>query len=70
MKHLIEANETYFTHMKFALSYFWLGLTGTIAVLIHAFIPCCFETTGSRRFSKILESANTRKIFKSDNEHV
>ena len=44
MKHLSEAKMGYFEHMYFALSM-------ALALAVHAFIPCLFETYVSDRLS-------------------
>lgn len=55
MKHLKSLNMSYFQHLFIALGYsFWLFLA-VIALMIHAFIPCWFERTGSNLVAKIHE---------------
>ena len=46
-KHPHEMDETYFEHMRCALSFSAKMLTGGIACLIHAFFPFWFKKTGS-----------------------
>lgn len=56
LAHPETVDETYFGHMRFALSFgFWLG-AAAFAALIHAFIPALCETTASR----ILKRLNAR----------
>lgn len=45
--HLHSVNETYFQHMRHALS-FTLALSyGALCCLVHAFVPSLFERQGS-----------------------
>ncbi len=54
-KHLDETEETYFQHMRFALSFSGHMLIGATACAIHAFMPFLFESTGSRRIKYLHE---------------
>ena len=45
MKHLADVKMGYFEHMFFALSM-------AAALVVHAFIPCLFETYVSERLSR------------------
>ncbi len=48
LDHPATVNETYFGHMRFALTFaFWLAAAAG-AALVHAFIPVLCETTASR----------------------
>ena len=60
MKHLEEVNETYFEHMVHALKFALLGFIASFCCLVHAFIPCWFETTASKIFKSIASKAETR----------
>lgn len=47
IKHPEEQNMTYFEHLKHAFSYGIQALCGSIIFIVHGFIPCLFEKTGS-----------------------
>ena len=60
LDHPATVDETYFGHMKFALTFaFWLTIAG-IAALIHAFIPALCETTASRILGRLTAKMNAR----------
>jgi hypothetical protein len=46
--HPRSVDESYFEHMRFALSFSVRLLGAGLAALVHAFVPCLFETTASR----------------------
>ena len=48
LAHPRTVDESYFEHMRFALSFSARLLGAGMAALVHAFIPCLFETTASR----------------------
>ncbi len=54
-QHLDEADETYFQHMRFALSFAGHMLIGAIACTIHAVAPFLFMSTGSQRIKFLHE---------------
>lgn len=52
-KHLRQIDESYWQHMKHALSFaFELGLA-CVVCLVHAFLPFLFEKTGSDRVRRL-----------------
>ena len=53
MNHLKEQNETYFEHMRHALSISYLLLAAGTKCLIHAVIPPLFETGVSSRLDDL-----------------
>ena len=56
LKHPEEQNMTYFKHLKHACSY---GIqTCSPAVIIHGFIPCLFEKTGSTMIQNLHDRLN------------
>jgi len=60
LAHPATVNETYFTHMRFALGFsFWLLAAG-IAALVHAFFPALFETTASRILRMLVARMDAR----------
>ena len=54
-QHLDDADETYFQHMRFALSFAGHMLIGAIACTIHAIAPFLFVSTGSQRIKFLHE---------------
>ena len=59
IKHLKENNMTYIEHLIFALYYGILCLYAGLTLMLHALLPCFYQTTGSdlvtkmsRRFKK------------------
>ena len=60
LDHPATVNETYFQHMRFALTFaFWLTLAG-LAALVHAFIPAACETTASRILRRLVAKMDAR----------
>ncbi len=58
--HPATVDETYFQHMRFALSFaFWLAVAA-VAALVHAIIPALCETTASRIFSRLTARMKSR----------
>ena len=47
LQHPKEQNMTYLEHLKCACSYSIQSLGCSIAFIVHGFIPCLFEKTGS-----------------------
>ncbi|MFK8020901.1 MAG: DUF6356 family protein [Pseudomonadales bacterium] len=62
-QHPASVNESYFQHMKTALSFFVRFSYGAYAALVHAFFPFLFETAGSKLIAELQEKmvANRRK---------
>ena len=54
-QHLDDVDETYFQHMRFALSFAGHMLIGAIACAIHAVAPFLFVSTGSQRIKFLHE---------------
>ncbi len=60
LDHPATVNETYFQHMRFALTFaFWLTMAG-LAALVHAFIPAACETTASRILRRLVAKMDAR----------
>lgn len=53
--HLNSVGESYFQHMRHALSFTWAMLTAASCCLIHAFVPSVFEKTGSRVVTRLYD---------------
>jgi len=47
LQHPEEQNMTYFEHLKHACSYGIQALGCSLIFVVHGFIPCLFEKTGS-----------------------
>ncbi len=48
LAHPRTVEESYVEHMRFALGFSARLIGAGLAALVHAFIPCLFETTASR----------------------
>lgn len=53
LDHPARVNESYFAHMRFALSFSGQLALAAGAALVHAFIPCLCETTASRILKRL-----------------
>lgn len=53
--HLQSVNESYFQHMRHALSFTFDMLVGAACCLVHAFIPSLFEHAGSQLVTKLYD---------------
>jgi hypothetical protein len=47
VKHPEEQKMTYFEHLKHACSYSVQALGCSLVFMVHGFVPCLFEKTGS-----------------------
>ena len=47
VKHPEEQSMTYFGHLKHACSYGVQALGCSLVFMVHGFVPCLFEKTGS-----------------------
>lgn len=47
VKHPEEQNMTYFEHLKHACCYSVRALGCSLVFMVHGFVPCLFEKTGS-----------------------
>jgi hypothetical protein len=56
--HLKDAKMGYFSHMFCAIKYSIKLYCASQILLVHALIPCLFETTASSIMKNILEDAN------------
>ncbi|MDU8913467.1 DUF6356 family protein [Aestuariicoccus sp. MJ-SS9] len=60
LDHPATVGESYFEHMRFALSFaFWLVVAG-LAALVHAVIPALCETTASRILNRLVQRMQRR----------
>ncbi len=62
-RHLIEVNESYFTHFQHSFVLSCLMISGGIFGIIHSFIPCIFTESCSNKIIKIIELYINRSSF-------
>ncbi|AKP72793.1 hypothetical protein Psal006b_00681 [Piscirickettsia salmonis] len=63
-QHLIDANESYFSHMRFALRQCGRLFTAACCLMLHALLPFILTHTASYLIDKInhdLEEKRSRK---------
>lgn len=53
LSHPATVDETFFQHMRFALTFAFSLFAAAGAALVHAFIPCLFEKTASRIITRL-----------------
>lgn len=53
--HLESVNESYFQHMRHALSFTVELFVGAACCLVHAFFPSLFEHTGSKIVNRLYD---------------
>ena len=53
VKHPEEQKMTYFEHLKHACSYSVQALSCSLVFMVHGFVPCLFEKTGSVMVQRI-----------------
>jgi hypothetical protein len=64
LKHPEKQNMTYFEHLQHACSYGIQALGCSLIFIVHGFIPCLFEKTGSAMIKNLndrLNGSNTTK---------
>lgn len=60
LSHPHSVDEGYFEHMAFA-GWFAMKLgAATLAALVHAFVPCCFEKTASNIIAELYQRTHNR----------
>ena len=57
--HLKNTNKGYFSHMYTAIRYSLKLYLASQALVIHALIPCLFETTASTIIKSIIEETKS-----------
>lgn len=60
-KHPKEQNETYFKHFEEAIKISFEAAQISTIALIHAFLPCFFETTASQRICLLNQRIEKRR---------
>ena len=58
IKHPEEQNMTYFEHLKHACSYALQAVGYSLIFVVHGFIPCLFEKTGSAMIKDLNDRLN------------
>ena len=53
LDHPRSVGESYFEHLHTALTFAGWMLLGSLACLVHAFLPAAFRTTGSRTVGRL-----------------
>ena len=66
MGHLKDIGETYWQHLKFAMSLAFLLFKAGFAVLVHAVVPSLFVTTASNTIKEINFILESRKDTPED----
>ena len=68
--HLESVNESYFQHMRHALSFTLDMLVGAACCLVHAFFPSLFEHAGSQVVNRLYDRmvVNRAKLSLRDHE--
>jgi hypothetical protein len=64
LKHPEEQGMTYFEHLKHACSYALQAVGCSFIFIIHGFIPCLFEKTGSTMIEQLNNQLNQNKTKK------
>ncbi len=60
LHHPETVDETYFQHMKFASRFAGLLLLASTAAIVHAVIPCLFESTAGRLIRRMHSDIENR----------
>jgi len=60
-RHLIDIDESYSQHMRFALGFSGQLLAAGAACFIHALLPFLFEKTGSRLITDLYDRMVTHR---------
>lgn len=67
-KHPNSVNETYWSHLLFALSFGFSMVKGGVACLIHAIFPFLFQTTGSQTAFSAVEKYLEKCARQNEND--
>jgi hypothetical protein len=62
LKHPHKENMSYFGHLYRAISLSVRLSVASIYLLVHGFIPSCFEYNGSNMIKQIYEEVNKREL--------
>ena len=66
VKHPEEQNMTYFEHLKHACCYSVQALGCSLVFMVHGFVPCLFEKTGSVMVYRLHDRLNGAKHHHED----
>ena len=64
LKNPEEQNMTYFEHLKHACSYGIQAVGCSLIFIVHGFIPCLFEKTGSAMIKDLNDQLHRTVIHK------
>jgi len=67
--HLESVNESYFQHMRHALSFTSAMLVGAACCLVHAFFPSLFQHTGSQLVTRLYDRMVVNRANLSSRDH-
>lgn len=71
LQHPEEQNMTYLEHLKHACYYGIQALGCSIIFMVHGFVPCLFEKTGSVMLEQLNEQLHGNNMKKdSDKEKI
>ena len=60
-RHLGDAGESYFEHLRFATQVGAVAIGGGLACFAHAVVPAWFSTTGSRAIRRLNQLIDDRQ---------
>ena len=60
-RHLGDAGESYFDHLRFATKVGAVAIGGGLACFAHAVVPAWFSTTGSRAIRRLNQLIDDRQ---------
>lgn len=66
VKHPEEQKMTYFEHLKHACSYSVQALGCSLVFMVHGFVPCLFEKTGSIMIQRLHDRLNGVKHHENE----
>ena len=59
-RHLGDAGESYFQHLRFATKVGAVAIGAGLACIVHALLPALFTTTGSRAIARLNQLIDER----------
>ena len=59
-RHLGDAGESYFQHLRFATKVGAVAIGGGLACIVHALVPGLFTNTGSRAIARLNQLIDKR----------
>jgi len=74
LRHPRSVGETYWQHLRQALTFSGHLAVAAMACLAHALIPACFQTTASRRIThlhdRMVGNRRRTRARRTDKDHV